>query len=245
MIGYLHTILIFTVIVLFLLQSLIALAALQVLGFFFPEKKLHMVFVYVQFFFRLTWKVTGCRLTVRGLEKIPRGRAVLYVGNHRSLMDIIAAGCAVPDAIAFVAKDQMKKAPIVRLWMKQIHCLFLDRKDIRQGLQVILAAIEEIKNGLSVFVYPEGTRNDGSDPLLPFHAGSFKIALKSGAPIVPVVINGTEDLLEPHFPKFVPHPVTVTFLDPIETADMDRAAAKEVPSAVEEIIRAEYLKNRG
>jgi len=244
MIGYLHTAFLLIAIVLFLLQSLIALVILQVIGFFLPEKKLQMVFRYVQFFFRLTWKLTGCPLTISGLENIPDDRAVLFVGNHRSYLDIVAVGCAVPHPIAFVAKDRMEKVPLIRLWMKQIHCLFLNREDIRQGLQVILAAIEEIKNGLSIFIFPEGTRNRGEDALLPFHAGSFKIALKPGAPVVPVVINGTEDLLEPHFPRFVPHPVSVTFLTPILTEGIDRQTAKDVPARTEETIRTEYLRRR-
>ena len=61
---------------------------------------------------------------------------------------------------------------------------------------------------------------------------------------MPVVINGTEDLLEPHFPRFVPHPVSVTFLAPIITEGMDRQAAKDVPARTEEIIRTEYLRRR-
>lgn len=71
--------------------------------------------------------------------------------------------------------------------MRYLHCLFLDRKDIKQGLKTILTAIEKIKSGISICIFPEGTRNKNKDELelLPFHEGSFKIASKSGCAIHP------------------------------------------------------------
>ena len=72
--------------------------------------------------------------------------------------------------------------------MKNLHCLFLDRKDIKQGLKTILEGIEKVKSGISICIFPEGTRNKVNDTFLPFHEGSFKIAEKSGCPIIPMSI---------------------------------------------------------
>ena len=82
----------------------------------------------------------------------------------------------------------MEPIPLLSSWMKYLHCLFLDRKDIKAGMKTILTAIDEAKNGVSICIFPEGTRNKNESELdmLPFHEGSFKIATKSGCPIIPV-----------------------------------------------------------
>ena len=94
----------------------------------------------------------------------------------------------------------MKKVPIFNMWMERLHCMFLDRDDVRQGLQVILTAIDLIKSGISVTVFPEGTRNKENDTMLPFKEGSFKIAQKTKCPIVPMAITNSSAIFEDHFP---------------------------------------------
>lgn len=107
----------------------------------------------------------------------------------------------VPALPAYVAKLEMLKIPLLSHWMKNLHCLFLDRKDLKQGAKIILAAIGKIKDGISICIFPEGTRNKIADTFLPFHAGSFKIAEKSGCPIIPIALNNAGDVFEDHFPK--------------------------------------------
>ena len=67
----------------------------------------------------------------------------------------------------------MKKVPLLSLWMKRLHCLFLNREDVKEGLKTILAGIENIKNGISMCIFPEGTRNTTDELLLPFKGGQF------------------------------------------------------------------------
>ena len=80
----------------------------------------------------------------------------------------------------------MEKIPILRTWMANVNCLFLDRKNIKEGLKTILQGIEKVKNGISIWIFPEGTRNTNEDitELLPFKEGSLKIAEKSGCPVI-------------------------------------------------------------
>ena len=87
--------------------------------------------------------------------------------------------------------------------MRRLYCLFLDRKDLKQGLKTILTAIDQVKSGISICIFPEGTRNrdrEDSTTLLPFKDGSFKIAQKTGCPIIPMALTGTADVFENHFP---------------------------------------------
>ena len=103
-----------------------------------------------------------------------------YIGNHRSYFDIVLSYSRCPIRTGYIAKKEMERYPLLSNWMRYLHCLFLDRKDIKQGLKTILTAIEKIKSGISICIFPEGTRNKNKDELelLPFHEGSFKIASK-------------------------------------------------------------------
>ena len=150
-----------------------------------PEKADYQQLRMVQAAFRLMLKMTGARIQVIGEENVPKDRAVLYVGNHKSYFDILLTYSRVPRLTGYVAKKEMESFPILSIWMKRLHCLFLDRKDIKQGLKTILTGIDLIKNGISVCIFPEGTRNKSNDRLLPFKEGSLKMAEKtSPSPIL-------------------------------------------------------------
>lgn len=87
--------------------------------------------------------------------------------------------------------------------MRYLHCLFLDRKDIKKGLKTILTGIDLIKSGISVCIFPEGTRNRNESDLdlLDFHEGSFRLATKTDCLIVPIAMNNTVSIFEKQFPK--------------------------------------------
>ena len=108
--------------------------------------------------FGLLLKLAGVTVTVKGAENIPEDTAVLYVGNHRSYFDILIGYTTVPTLLGFVAKKEMEKIPLLRTWMVNVNCLFLDRKNIKEGLKTILQGIEKVKNGVSIWIFPEGTR---------------------------------------------------------------------------------------
>ncbi len=197
---------------------------------------------YARFAMKGIWFFVGGKTTVIGLERVPTDSPVVFVGNHRSILDIILAGSLIKYPCGFVAKKELKGTPIT-LIMEEIHCLFLDREDPRQGLKTILAAIDYVKDGISMFVFPEGTRNKVEGTLLPFHAGSFKIATKSKVPVIPVTLVNMGDLFEDHYPVLKYVPVAIEFGEPIETAQMGRNEQKELPDRVRAIIEETYRKN--
>lgn len=101
--------------------------------------------------------------------------------------------------------------------MRRLYCLFLDRKDLKQGLKTILTAIDQVKSGISICIFPEGTRNrdrEDATMLLPFKDGSFKIAQKTGCPIIPMALTGTADILK-SFPWLHRAEVKLTYGEPI------------------------------
>ena len=170
-------------VVLFLILSIPLLLVLWVMDKFDSQKRQRISIRVIQGIFRFILKLAGVRITIEGLEQVPKDRAVLYVGNHRSYFDILTGYVTVPGLMGFVAKKEMLRYPLLRTWMKDVNCLFLDRENIKEGLKTILAAIEQIKSGVSVWIFPEGTRGEGELlDLMEFHEGSLKIAEKSGCP---------------------------------------------------------------
>ena len=176
---------------------------------------------------RMVFRLTGSTLTVKGLENIP-DMPVLYVGNHRSYFDILVGYVTVPGLTGFVAKKEMLKIPLLRDWMHRVNCLFLDRVNIKEGLKTILEGIEKVKSGISIWIFPEGTRNENKDmtELLPFHEGSLKIAQKSGCPVIPVAITGTARIFEDHLPFIKPSHVVIRYGEPIDIKELPPEARK-------------------
>ena len=191
-----------------------------------PEKADYQQLRMVQAAFRLMLKMTGARIQVIGEENVPKDRAVLYVGNHKSYFDILLTYSRAPRLTGYVAKKEMESFPILSIWMKRLHCLFLDRKDIKQGLKTILTGIDLIKNGISVCIFPEGTRNKSNDRLLPFKEGSLKMAEKTGCPIIPFAITNSSKLFEDHMPFVRPCDIIIEYGKPIYPAELPKEEKK-------------------
>lgn len=193
--------------------------------------------------FRPILFLSGVCVTVKGREHILKDQAALYVFNHRGFYDILVGYTTAPYPTAFVSKKEIGKVPMVSRWMKFMNCLFLDRDDIKQGLQTILQGIELLKEGTSIYIAPEGTRNSG-DELLEFHEASFKLAEKSKCPIVPVALNNTDDVLERHLPWIHKTHVIVEYCEPIYMDQMERAEKKVIGKKVREILSEKVKANQ-
>lgn len=230
--------------VLVLLVGVIEHVITWAVGKFNPDACLRMRSSYIRWGLKLVWLAAAGKTTVLGLDNIPTDRPVLFVGNHRSMLDVVGCGSLIPFPVGFISKIELEKIPLLRMQMRDINCLFLDRKDDRQALKVILKAIELVKGGQSMFIFPEGTRSKEEGKFLPFHAGSFKIATKAKVPVVPVTIVNTGDILEDHFPKIKAVPVVIEFGEPIETASMGREEQKELPERVRNLIMETYERDR-
>ena len=130
-----------------------------IIGKFSPMTKDISSLRMVQAIFKFILWITGAKVTVIGEENVPKDQAVLYVANHRSYFDILLTYSRCPIRTGYVAKKEMERYPLLSNWMRNLYCLFLDREDIKQGLKTILQAADYVKSGISVCIFPEGTRN--------------------------------------------------------------------------------------
>lgn len=233
------------VVVGFLILSIPILLVEWIIGKFNPMAKEISSLRIVQAVFRFILWVAGVKLTVIGEENVPTDTPVLYIGNHRSFFDVPITYPRCPIRTGYIAKKEMEKVPLLSTWMKRLHCLFLDRKDIKQGLKTILAAIEKVKSGISICIFPEGTRNTGEElSLLPFHAGSFKIAEKTGCPIIPVSMNNTISIFEKQFPRIRKTHVIIEYGKPIYPNELDKETKKRLSAHCQQIIQDTINRNQ-
>ncbi len=189
-------------------------------------------------------KASGAKLNIKGLENIPTNRTVMFVANHQSDFDIMVILGKIPVQKAFVAKKELGKVPLLGFWMKRVHCLFMDRSDMKQSMQTIIKAYEQLKEGYNMVIFPEGTRSKGG-PVKEFKAGSFKPAVKAKVPVIPITLDGTYKVIEanPHN-SIVPADVNVVIHPMIETAELTKEEIKELPSRVHDIITS-AMENKG
>lgn len=231
-------------VILFLILSIPLLIAEWIIGKFNMEWKNKSSLAIVNWAFRVCLKLAGTQVTYLGEERIPLDTPVLYVGNHRSYFDILMTYIRVPRPTGYIAKKEMLRYPLLVNWMKNLHCLFLDRDDLKQGMKTILTAIDEMKSGISICIFPEGTRNRVPDTFLPFHAGSLKIAEKAKCPIVPMAIVNAGDIFEDHLPKVKKVKVIIEYGEPIYTDKLNREEKKNLNDRVVEEIKRMYFKNK-
>ena len=191
----------------------------------------------------ITWanfclKRAGIRLSVKGKENLPEG-ACVFIANHQGYFDIPALIAAADRPVGYIAKKEILSHKYISYWMKKIHCVFIDRENVKESLKAINQGVEYVKSGFNMAIFPEGTRSKGG-PVGEFKKGSMKLATKSGVPIVPVAINGTYKAREANkFNAIKPAQVTVTICKPIILSEL----AKEENTNLAEIIRGIIVDN--
>ncbi|SER91482.1 1-acyl-sn-glycerol-3-phosphate acyltransferase [Butyrivibrio fibrisolvens] len=197
----------------------------------------------VSWAFRVVAFLSGVKLTVKGEENVPKDEAVLYIGNHLSYFDVVLTYCRVPRPTGYIAKKEFLKVPFLSWWMLFLDCLFMDRSDVKQSAQIIFSAIDKIKSGISICIYPEGTRSKDETTIQEFHKGSFKPAQRTNCPIVPMIVTHTRDIFENHLPFLKSTHVVLEYLPPIRFSDLSKEDQKQVHEYFRNMMQEAYTRN--
>lgn len=231
------------VLFLFLLLGIPILLIEQLIGLKNKQAKDLSSLRIVQYAFRLIIWISGVDVTVIGEANIP-DEPVLFAGNHRSYFDIVLTYARCKRLTGYIAKKEMLRYPLLRDWMRALYCIFLDRDNVKEGLKSILEAIDHVKSGVSICIFPEGTRNRGEElSMLPFKKGSLKIAEKSGCAIIPMSINNTNNIFEAHIPKIKRTHVIIEYGTPIYPKTLDKDTKKHLEEYIQNIIQETINKN--
>jgi 1-acyl-sn-glycerol-3-phosphate acyltransferase len=176
-----------------------------------------------RFWSRVSLALAGVKLTVSGLDRVPVEGPVIYMGNHQGNFDILALTLAIPRRFSWLAKEELFRVPFFGGAMRRAGYIPLDRSDGRRALKSIDAAARTIREGVSVVVFPEGTRtHDGN--LLPFKKGGFILATRAAVPVVPFTINGSMNINPRNRFELHPGTISITFFEPLLAEGTGNAA---------------------
>jgi len=159
------------------------------------------------------------RVKVYGKEKIDPKKTYVIVANHTAQMDIVAGTNATPQPAKFLAKSEIKYVPFFG-YMTKMLAIMVDRKNKESREKSFRLMIDALRNGESIFIYPEGTRNRTDQPLKEFKNGAFRVAIMAQAPIAVQTIIGAKALNDPNGVHLLPGTLKIYWSDPIETTGM-------------------------
>lgn len=187
--------------------------------------------------------VSGIKVDVKGLENLDFSGPCVFMCNHQSNFDILVLFAKLPAQFRWIAKAELFKIPIFASAMRGAGYISIDRKNRKSAIKSISAAAEKIRNGVCVMIFPEGTRSpDGN--IGNFKKGGFYLARDAGAPIVPVVINGTWSIMSKDSLKISPNNVQLSILPPVDTSLYTEDGKDELISTVKDKICKEFDSNK-
>ena len=194
---------------------------------------------HIQYVMKLAVNSGNLQFECHGLENIPKEDGFLLYGNHQGLFDIVAIAATCPNPLAAVMKKELKGVPFVEQIRLCTNSFLMDREDLRQSMTVINNVIKEVKAGRNYLIFPEGTRSRKGNELLEFHNGSFKCALKTKAPVLPVAFVNSFKVLDEKGCK--PVNVQIHYLKPIYFEEYEGMNTVElaslVRSRIEEVVK--------
>lgn len=161
----------------------------------------------------------GATVEVRNGHYIPQNEVRVYVANHVSWFDIFALAAVLP-RYTFVGKKELRKIPVFGPAAEQVAVVYIDRQNRKSSFESYRAIAEQLRDGASVVVCPEGTRGLSYE-LRPFKKGPFVLAITAQVPVVPVVIRGTMEIMPKGSAKIRSGHIVLTFLEPIPTNGLD------------------------
>ncbi len=177
-------------------------------------------------------KITKSTVEVIGAENVPEEGNVVFVANHQSNFDTPLFLGYIPRAKGFIAKKETDNLPVVSNWMKFINCVFIDRDNPREAIKAILKGAKIVKSGYALVIFPEGTRSaDGS--LDEFKPGSLKLAVKGGAKIIPVTIDGSIDIMKKGSNRIKKASVKMIVSEPVEAIEDTIQLAEDIKSIIQ------------
>lgn len=171
------------------------------------------MYEHIKYIFTLAVKSGNIDLTVTGTENIPEDGGFLMYANHQGLFDILALCVTQEKPWAAVLKKELNKIPVLKQMVACTNSFPMDREDVRASMKVIQNVIDEVNNGKRYLIFPEGTRSRNGNEMLEFHGGSFKCALKTKAPVVPIALIDCFKVLDQKGSK--PVAVQIHYLPPI------------------------------
>ena len=181
------------------------------------------------------------KVTVNGLANIDPTQSYVYMSNHQSNFDIPVLLACLPVQFRWLAKAELFKIPIFGRAMRGAGYVEIDRFNQQSAFKSINEAAAKMKNGVSVMIFPEGTRSrDGK--IKSFKKGGFVMAVDAGVPIVPIILRGTWNIMAKSSLRIKTGEVSLNIEPPIATTDYTRENKDDLIKSVHAVIREGFEK---
>ena len=180
--------------------------------------------------------VSPIELTVKGLSNIDPDKSYIYMSNHQSNYDIPILLGHLPVQFRWLAKIELFRIPLFGYAMKRAGYICIDRSNRQSAFESLKKAAEIIRDGVSVMIFPEGTRS-GDGNIGSFKKGGFVLAIESGVQILPIIIRGTFSVMSRNRLLIKPGKVTLEILKPVETSCFTKETKDELMKKIKDIMR--------
>lgn len=189
---------------------------------------------HIQYILKLAIKGGNIDLKVTGLENIPQDGGFMMFANHQGMFDVLAIASTCDQPLGTVFKKELDGVPFLHQITLCTKSFSMDREDVRQSLTVIQNVTEEVKNGRSYLIFPEGTRSKKGNEMLEFHGGSFRCATKGKCTVIPIALIDSYRVLD----EKGSHPISMQlhYLQPILYEEYQNLKPAELASLVKKRI---------
>ncbi|GAA0879445.1 hypothetical protein GCM10009119_24130 [Algoriphagus jejuensis] len=208
--------------VLMLIFSLFILIPLLV-----SERGDRVSFFFIRLWARLWSVLSGVRYEVHGQENIDRNKPYIYIFNHRSFVDAPVIPLMIPQEVRSIGKKELSKIPVFGTVVGKL-AVWVDRNDAESRRLSVEKLVKFLKQGSSIVVAPEGTRNNSKETLLPFQKGAFRLAVETQIPILPMAIIGAEKIMARGSLLLAPGKVRIYFSSPITPPPPSETAVNDL-----------------
>lgn len=182
--------------------------------------------------------IAGVKVETEGRDKLDKDASYVFISNHASYFDIPILMCAIPNNVRFIYRDDLTKIPILGWGMFLGKYIPINRENVREAMKSLKKAAERIKLGISVVIFPEGTRSyDGK--VGEFKRGMFVLADEAKVPVVPTAIIGSGNIMPRKGFKISSGKVKVVFSKPIDYSK-DKALLENVRDVIMKNVECEF-----
>lgn len=188
-------------------------------------------------------QLTFIRYTFHGRENIKRDKAYIYVSNHTSFLDLPGIRMLIPGQFRPLAKKELLKIPIFG-WIAQTATVIVDRSSGQSRKKSMDKLKQNLKEGLSILIFAEGTQNRTREILQPFHDGAFRIAIDTQQPIMPMVVVGAGKLMPPGTINLRPGKIRIYVGEEISTAGLTPADVAALKQRTFDTMKGMLLQHR-
>jgi len=206
----------------------------------YPEKE---KYDHIRYILQLAVNAGDLELLTSGQENIPADTGFVMYGNHQGMFDVLALGSTFDGPLACVFKKELANVPFLKQVIACTKSFAMDREDPRQAMTVIRAVTQEVQAGRRYMIFPEGTRSKNGNRMRPFHAGSFRCAVKAKCPIVPVAFVDCFKVLDQKGCR--PLTVQIHYLEPIGYEEYKDLSTTQVAALVQQRIAEKITECTG